>query len=285
MKMFKMNSRSAQRVVTTVALGLLLGAQTAMACTVGNWLGGSSGPGVLASGPDGPNGEPAIARYSGRCAMQTNDSSAEWVQDNSPGGINRIRARFYVLNGLDASQSAVVYRGFSTTGGTGNLFTVRLDTSGNVRLIDNATAEEVQQSSTTGWTSIEIDWSQGTGDGEISLSVNGQAPAAKTTLSNSGQALQSVRLGNLLGAGGTLNFDGYESRRTSEIGRLCEGDAIVDGERDFADINAMFVEFATGGSNPASGNPDITEDGLVDFADINEVFVLFATGQGACPNA
>lgn len=280
MKMFNINSRFGRRATATVALGLLLGAQTAMACTVTNWNGGNTG-GVVAGGPN----TGGIARYAGICSMQTPAAATAWVQDDSPGGIDRIRARFYVLNGLGAGQSAVVYRGFSSTGGTGNLFTVRLETDGTVRLIDNATAAEVQQTSSTGWTSIEIDWSQGSGDGVISLSVNGQAPDVQSTLSNSGSALQSVRVGNLTGASGTLNFDAYESRRTTEIGRLCEGDALPDGVRDFADINSIFVEFATGGSNPAAGTPDITEDGLVDFADINEVFVLFATGQGACPNA
>ena len=267
MKMSNLNSRLARRAAVTIALGLLLSAQTALACTVTNWTGGSSGAGVLASGPDGPDGNPAIARYAGVCSMQTADSSAEWVQDDSPGGIDRIRARFYVLNELDVSQSAVVYRGFSTTGGTGNLFTVRVNDDGIVRLIDNATATEVQQSSSTGWTSIEIDWSQGNGDGVISLSVNGQTPAAVSNLSNSGQALQSVRLGNLLGAGGTLNFDAYESRRTTEIGRLVVADANASGDVTGADLSVIASEIL--GNGLAIGQPDCNESGGVTGADLS----------------
>lgn len=279
MKMFNLNSRLARRATATLALGLLLGAQTAMACTVDNWNGGNSGN-VTAGGPNSGG----IARYAGICSMETPSAATAWVQDDSPGGINRIRARFYVRNGL-SSGASLVYRGFSTAGGTGPLFTVFLNSAGLVTLIDNATSTQVQQAGGTTWSSIEIDWSQGAGDGFISLSVDGQSPVGQTGLANAGAGLQSVRLGNLNSAAGVLGFDAYESRRTTEIGRLCEGDAIVDGVRDFADINAIFVEFATGGSNPAAGTPDITEDGLVDFADINEVFVLFATGQGACPNA
>lgn len=281
MKMFKLNSRLTRRVTAAVALGLLLGAQTAMACTVDNWNGGNSGN-VTAGGPNSGG----IARYAGICSMATPAGATAWVQDDSPGGISRIRARFYVLNDLAASQSAQIFRGFGSTTGATPLFTVTLNDSGQVVIRDNVDVQSVSQTSATAWTSVEIDWSQGSGDGVISLSVNGQSPVSISTLSNSaGAALQSVRLGNLNGAGGSVNFDAYESRRTTEIGRLCEGDALPDGVRDFADINSIFVEFATGGSNPAAGTPDITEDGLVDFADINEVFVLFATGQGACPNA
>lgn len=278
MKILNLNSRRAGRAIGIVAVGLLMGAQTAIACTVGNWTGNSGN--VTAGGPN----LGGIERYAGVCAMETPAGAVAWVQDDSPGGIGRIRARFYVLNGL-TSAGTVVYRGFSATNGTGPRFSVFMNPAGLVTLVDGATGVQIQQSASDPWVLIEIDWSQGSGDGFISLSVDGQTAVEQTGLSNAGSALQSVRLGNLGGAPGTLNFDAYESRRTTAIGGLCAGDAFVDGTRDFADINEIFVEFATGGSNPADGTPDITGDGFVDFADINEVFVLFATGQGACPNA
>ena len=66
MKMINLNSRLARRATATLALGLLLGAQTAMACTVDNWNGGNSGN-VTAGGPNSGG----IARYAGICSMET----------------------------------------------------------------------------------------------------------------------------------------------------------------------------------------------------------------------
>jgi len=281
MKMFEFKSRLARRAAATIALGLLLGAQTAMACTVGNWNGGTSGAGVLASGPDGPDGKPAISRYSGVCAMQAAESSSEWVQDNSPGGIERIRARFYLLNDLAAGQSAQIYRGFSSTTGSGPLFTVTMNDAGQVVLRDNTVVQNVSQSSGSKWTSVEIDWSQGSGTGVISLSVNGQSPDVLSTLNNAGSSLQSIRLGNLNGAGGALNFDAYESRRTTEIGRLCVGDADGSGERGLGDLQAIFEEFQFG--TLASGQPDADENGDVGLGDLQTVFEIFQFGTPACP--
>jgi len=254
--------------------GAIFAAQGSMACTLNNW---STSTGAVTAGDPGSG----FTRYSGFCSMES--SGQGYVQDNSPGGIDRIVARFYVFNGNTASSE--IYAGFGSTDGSDQRFSVELDSNGEVTLTDLASTESVTQVGNTDWLSVEIDWAQGAGDGVISLSVNGQAPNELDTLGNVGSLLESVQLGNINGAAGELSFDAYESRRSTAVGRLCEGDAILDGERDFADINAIFVEFATGGNNAAAGNPDITEDGLIDFADINEVFVLFATGQGACPNA
>lgn len=267
MKIFNLDSRLARGATATLALGLLLGAQNAIACTVDNWNGGNS-ENITAGGPD-----IGLARYSGLCAMETPASTAAWVQDNSPGGINRIRARLYVLNELASGQSAVIYRGFSTDTGTGPLFTVRLATDGTVRLIDNATAAEVQQTSSTNWVSVEIDWSQGSGNGTISLSINGQTPAANNALNNTGSSLQSVRLGNLLGAAGSLNFDAYESRRTTEIGRLIRGDADANGSVGGGDISAIIDEFLNG--NLAEGQPDCDENGNIGAGDISCIIQIF----------
>ena len=276
MKMINLNSRLARRATATLALGLLLGAQTAMACTVDNWNGGNSGN-VTAGGPNSGG----IARYAGICSMETPSAANAWVQDDSPGGIDRIRARFYVRNGL-SSGASLIYRGFSTTGGTGQLFTVFLNSAGSVTLIDNATGTQVQQAGNTAWSSVEIDWSQGAGDGFISLSVNGQTPAQQTGLANAGAGLQSVRLGNLNSAAGTLGFDAYESRRTTEIGRLCRGNPDADGTRDINDLQVLFTELQTLGGTPAPGTPDANEDGSVGLPDLNVIFGFIQALQGDC---
>lgn len=267
MKTMNFKTVAAQTAAAACLLGLMMAAQSAMACTVGNWSTNSGN--VDAGGPD-----TSLARYSGLCAMGAPDTAVAWVQDNSPGGINRIRARFYVLNELDSGQSAVVYRGFSDTSGGGPLFTVRLATDGTVRLIDNATATEVQQTASTNWVSVEIDWSQDSVNGTISLSVNGQAPVVNDLLSNTGSSLQAVRLGNLLGAAGSLNFDAYESRRTTAIGRLCVGDGNGDGSIGFPDVTEVFNEVSSAGVELSAGQPDVDENGSVGFPDVTQAFGL-----------
>lgn len=264
MKKLKFKMVAARTLAAGCLLGLLMAAQSAVACTVDNWSANSGN--VTAGGPD-----ISIARYSGVCASQTPDGAVAWVQDNSPGGINRIRARFYVLNGLDSGQSAVVYRGFSDTSGGSSLFTVRLATDGTVKLIDNETAQQVEQTASTPWVSIEIDWSQGSGDGTISLSVNGQGPVADNSLNNAGSALQSVRLGNLLGVAGTLNFDAYESRRTTAVGRLLVGDANNSGAVNIADASAIIAELD---GTLQIGQADCNENGFINIADASCVIAL-----------
>ncbi|MDX1626954.1 MAG: hypothetical protein R3323_10605, partial [Wenzhouxiangellaceae bacterium] len=73
----------------------ILAAPNAMACTVANW--STSSGAVVAGDPPGGDADGSIARYSGFCALQTPGGSISYVQDNNPGGIDRIVARFYVL--------------------------------------------------------------------------------------------------------------------------------------------------------------------------------------------
>ncbi len=262
----------------SVLLGAVLGAQPALACTLSNW--SSSSGSVVANNPLGNDGDPggdttSVPRYSGLCGMRATGGTG-WVQDDRPGGINRIVARFYVLNGLSGG-SANIYQGFSTTGGTGPLFTVSLNSAGQVTLTDVATGQNVSQNSATNWASVEIDFGQGAaGTGFINLSVNGQTPA-ELAVSNAGNPLQSIRLGNLNGGGtGTLGFDAYESRRTTAVGRLLRGDANGNGTVDIFD--AISVVNESGSGTLAAGQPDCNENGVVDIFDAICVVNLAAQG-------
>jgi len=267
MKMFKLNSRLTRRVAATVALGLLLGAQTAMACTVVNWNGGNSGN-VTAGGP-GNN----VSRYSGVCAMQTPSGTMAWVQDNSPGGIDRIRARFYVFSGNTAD--SIVYRGLAAGGA--EMFRVVLRGNGAATLSSNG-ATVTAPGNDDAWNSVEIDWNGPAG--EMTLSMNGNTPAV--TAFTSPGPIESVRVGNLNGAAGVMNFDAYESRRTTEIGRLCRGNPEGDGQRDIGDLQVLFTEIQSLGGTPAPGTPDANEDGSVGLADLNVIFGLIQSLQGDC---
>ena len=245
----------------TLALGALLAggmmiSQGVLACTLNNW---SDSNGAVAAGdPDNQN----IARYAGFCGMQVTGSG--WVQDNSPGGIQRIVARFYVLN--DNTGTAEIYAGYGDNAGGSERFNVTLTDSGTVRLTDTITGDFVEQTGSTNWLSVEVDWAEGAGNGVISLSVNGQTAVEDNTLSNDGTDLQSVRLGNLNGAAGAMNFDGYESRRSTSIGRLLAGDANNDNNVSIFDAIAVINE-SSGPGNLAPGNPDCNEDGSISVFD------------------
>lgn len=205
--------------------------------------------------------------------MQTPDAQTAWVQDDSPGGIERIRARFYAFSGNTAD--AVVYRGLN--GGGTEVFRVILQANGAVTL--SSGGSEVNASGNdNAWNSIEIDWNGTSGD--LTLTMNGGTP--QTTTFTSPGLLSSVRLGNLDGAAGTMNFDAYESRRTTEIGRLCRGNPDADGTRDINDLQVLFTELQTLGGTPAPGTPDANEDGSVGLPDLNVIFGFIQALQGDC---
>lgn len=251
-------------IASAVIFGAVLAAPSAMACTLGNW--SATGGSVVANNPFGDDGDPDtdstnVARYSGACGARMDGQG--FVQDDNPGGISRIVARFYVLNELGGSTA--IYEGYSATDGTGPLFTVEMDDSGLVTLTDVATGQDVSQSSSTNWASVEIDFGQDASDGFISLSVNGQPAVEEPGLSNSGDGIQSVRLGNLDGTAGALNFDAYESRRSTAVGRLLRGDANNDESVDSLDIATSVNEQS--GSNLSAGQPDCNEDGSVNSLD------------------
>lgn len=249
------------RMATAGALiaGSLFAGQAAFACTVDNW---SQNSGNVTPGDPGDG----IARYSGLCAMQAPDGTAGYVQDNNPGGINRIIARFYLL--ADNSSTAHVYRGFDS--GSTQLFNVSVGTGGNVTLSSGGDSVTSSNAVNGMWNSIEIDWNAGAD--EVSLSVNGETfQSVNVGLSG---ALDFVRLGNLNGATGTLNFDSYESRRSTFVGRLCVGDGTGDGSIGFPDVTTIFNEVSSAGVELASGQPDVDEDGSVGFPDVTQAFNL-----------
>lgn len=235
--------------------GTVLAAQSALAaCTAGNWNGGVTGT-VTPGQPD----TDLVARYSGVCAMQVPGGSVSFVQDNSPGAIDRIRARFYVL--ADNSTNAVVYRGLNSSDSP--VFGVQVATNGDVTFTSgSASAVCSGCANIGGWNSIEIDWNAA--GGQLSLTVN-EEPAATTPFS-SAQLVSSVRLGNLNGASGTMNFDAYESRRSTAVGRLMVSDANGDQAINSQDLAVMVNELL--GLGLAPGQVDCNEDAIVNSQDL-----------------
>lgn len=236
-----------------LATGAMFAANGAMACTTDNWTSASN---ALAGDPSAEG----IARYQGLCGLEVTGTG--YVEDESPNGIDRIVARFYVLN--DNTAPAKIYSGFSDNDGANEVFNVTLGDSGQVTLTDTATGASVSDTGSSNWLSVEIDWVRGA-DGSISLSVNGQAEQSTAVDNSSAAQLSSVRLGNLDGAAGTVGFDSYESRRSTAVGRLLVGDANNDGSVSVFD--AITVVNEASGGTLATGTPDCNEDGSVSTFD------------------
>ena len=274
MKQMKFNTVAARTVATCFSLGLFMAAQSAAACTLQNW----SGVSGLTDADNAGGPTDGISRYSGVCAMQTAADTEGWVEDNSPGGIDRIRARFYVL--ANNSADAVIYRGFDGDGSGNELFNLQIAADGAVSISSGSISIPIPAPGAAvdpGWNSVEIDWNSG---GEFGLIINGQS--VTTSGSSAAGSLVSVLLGNLNGATGTLNFDGYESRRATEIGRLCRADPDGDGSRTLADLDVLFSEIQSFGTIPAPGTPDGNENGIVQLPDLDVVFNFIQSLQGDC---
>ena len=278
MKKMKFNRLAGRTIAAGFVLGLFMAAQSAAACTLQNWSAAvgldetDASQGTIAPGAPNPaaSDEVLSPRYSGRCAMAA--SGQGYVEDVSPGGITRIVARFYVL--ANNSADAIVYEGLD---GTSRVFDVTVATDGTVTL--SSGSQNISTAGNAGkWNSIEIDWTSG---GDLSLIVNGGT--AETGAGAAAGTLDSVRLGNINSAAGSLNFDAYESRRSTAVGRLCEGETTGDGKRTSDDFLEIFDEVASAGGVLSSGQPDFTEDGFITNDDVLGVFDLVAGAAGACP--
>lgn len=280
MSTFRMNSlakisgRVATRTLMVAGLAVALGTGSAVACSLQNW--STTSGGIFASQPDGNGGDPAASpaskRYAGLCGSTAPGGVVSFVQDNRPGGIDRIIARFYVLN--TGATSPVVYRG-DNTGGT-ELFNVTLTGGNAVFTAGAATASAATQA---GWNSIEIDWDSAGSTG--SLIVNGGAPVVLSGAVAAG-ALANVKLGNVNGAaGGNLSFDGYEAHLSTAVGRICNCNAngSADDVVNVQDIFAVLNE--AGGGTIASGTPDCNEDSNVNVQDIFQTLAI-AGSTGTC---
>jgi len=253
---------------------LAISAGSAYACSLANWS-STSGP-IFANQPDGDSGDPVtntddVPRYAGKCGSTAPDGVTAFVQDDRPGGIDRIIARFYVLNG--GASNAVVYRGNNS--GDVELFNVTLDGSDATF---NAGAASASASTQAGWNSIEIDWDSAGGTG--SLIVNGGAPVALSGAVAAG-AVANVQLGNVNGAsGGDLSFDGYEAHLSTPVGRICNcnADGSGDNEVNVIDFSAIALDLTN--IDLASGTPDCNEDGQIDVLDASETaLIIIGTGQ------
>jgi hypothetical protein len=184
-------------------------------------------------------GAAALASTTFGAQAVVDDRAGLYVQDDSPTGETRYRARFYLdpsaydpgeatgsfrtrvfLAFADAPLKRLVQVALRRIGGQYSL-------AASVRRDDDTLADTGFAAISAAPHVVEIDWFRasrpGANDGTFELWIDGASVAALSGLDNDTRAVDFVRLGALsvkAGASGTLRFDEFESRRWSYIGPL-----------------------------------------------------------------
>jgi hypothetical protein len=268
------------KLLLSVALGAasLMAATTASACALTAWSATAGTPVA-----NQPNQSPSVGRYSGLCAMQA-DAIGDFVTDNTPANEASYNVRFYVFTGTHTGGAADIFQA-RNTGGT-NI--IRVQNSGTQLTFGmNGTATTRTASVVANrWYSVELAWeASATGSLNITLfdESNGNQVAVTpiTGVNNSSDRIDDARLGKIAGAGtGFMNFDAFDSRRTTSPGRLCRGDSNNSSTVTGADATQAILEFVNG--TLAQGQPDVNGNGNVTGGDATGIINVFIANGGAC---
>ena len=182
------------------------------------------------------SGPAAMAGTIGGLQAFVNDTNSLFVQDDSPDAESRYRARFYFdPNGFDPGESQSHFRTrilIASDGSGLRVITLVLkrqlgaySIEGRVRRNDGTRADTGFFAITDGPHFFELDWQRasapGAGDGSFTLRIDNSPVSALTLLDNDSLPVDFVRMGALsvkTGAGGTLFYDQFESRRQRLIG-------------------------------------------------------------------
>lgn len=236
-------------------------------CTVGNW---SNAVGLT----DANVGVPSASnrRYTGPCGLRVPIvSTPAYVEntDDAEGNalgesiyyarfyffINHVNTEVTVFRALDGSDSVVELEVLAADN------TLRLKLDGNP--VGEAAALRADR-----WNSAEIRWDVDANLPLATLVVNGDV-ISESPVPTPSARIRAVQLGAIAtGAqpSGSIDFDGFDSRRTSSPGRLPVGVAADGSSDEAADLMAVRTEIL--GQGFAPGQPDCDEDGQVGASDI-----------------
>ena len=268
-------------ITCLVLVGWSLAAQAQGVCTIDNW---QVNDVPAAVGLDNSNvGQPnetdadgrAFRRYAGPCGLRVPlDDEPRYVRDGSPAAESEYKVRFYVfLN--DLSGNVLLFEAVDSAGDP--LIEIWYDHANSVFAADMETdsgAENLGElPAAPGWNSIQFQWGSVTDEDGVPVEgvnaefiVNESNPI-RANLDLKDALLTEARLGNVSGAnGGYLDFDDFDSRRSSPPGRLVRGDAANTGSVNSQDLQAVRNEIL--GSAFAAGQPDCTEDGSIGAPDL-----------------
>jgi hypothetical protein len=182
-------------------------------------------------------GAAAMASTAFGAQATVDDRTGLYVQDDSPNGETRYRARFYLdPSGFDPGEASGHFRtrvllAFEDAP-LKRLVQVVLRRIGGEYSLAASVRRDDDTLADTGFAAIsaaphvvEIDWFRssrpGANDGTFELWIDGASVAVLSGLDNDTRSVEFVRLGALSvkdGAAGTLRFDEFASRRWSYIG-------------------------------------------------------------------
>lgn len=253
---------------SALAIAMAFGANAASACSVDAW---SVRNNVTAADAGEPTA--GFSRYSGRCSLRVNAAN-KFVQDNTPNNETSYRARLYFYT-ADVSGGEIDVFQAKNTGGT-NIIRITHDGSVLRFYVNTGGAAQSVTVADNRYYAIEFAWAAGTASpattGTFTATVTGAGnttPAGTVNLTNLANAADSItdaRMGVIAGTPTFNNstayfFDEFDSRRTTNPGRLCRGDA--NNDTAIGPQDRILVTNEILGTNVASGQPDANEDGAI----------------------
>ncbi len=260
-----------------LALAGLVGMNAAMAvCNFTAW--GAGTPAVaqqvgnpMPGNPTAADADGVVRRISGQCGLRAS-AAAQYVEDGTPSAEPAFIARFYVYTGVTGG-TATVFNAIADQAGTPDNV-VSVEFNGTAFNFKNRTGASggTLAAAPNKWYAVEIKWARAT----TNLDVKVQGSAASTGLTGAftgysvetpaSHGIDKVQLGFVSGtATGEVHVDAYESRRSTDIGRLCRGDATGNNILNVGDRGAVTTEVLGGAL--AAGQPDCNEDGVVNVGD------------------
>jgi hypothetical protein len=246
----------------SASVGLLTAAFSlnAGACTTDAW-DSESGNGV--------SGSPlAVARYSEFCAYSIDETA--YVQSNHASDA-RYRARFYVLDGLGTADAIDIFEAYGEDGATTALFKVSFNGSQFTFDATDAGGGSAATASVNGWNLVEFDWDSDSNTFSYWVNANASTDAATGSVKAGTGTEEAVRLGAPNGYApqtGKLNFDAFESHRTTPVGRLLAGDANGNLTVNIFDMIGVQNEILDPVTKLAIGQPDCNGNGSVNIFDM-----------------
>lgn len=251
-------------------------ATAAPSCQLTRWSSTTTSGGIGVTLVTG--GAMPVQRYAGYCGLLLT-APGNFVTDDSPNDETSFRARFYVLV-TPMGAETLVLRARNAAGA--NMLTVKFTGTAFEFATSGGVASMSAAVTANRWYSIELNWAAGKSMTATLQGAGGVAlPTIGTAASSAADRIDSVSLGWISGGtAGSVAVDGYESRRTTAIGRLCRGDANGDSVRNFADQVSLRNEVLL--MDISAGQPDCNEDGAINSGDIVCVRNLQLAEKSTC---
>ncbi len=232
--------------------------------------------------------------YQGACGLNpVNGAAPSFVEESARhaaegGGGAPYIARFFFYAGITGA-NPVVFRAYPSDAGVGTpvIQVTHNPANQNVSFAVNGSTQSTADNTATNGKWIEVTFTYNA-SGQFTANTRSVASGGFTTdlagtiapIATSAAVVESVRLGNVAGGGGTGNtsIDEYEASRqvggtpASALTPMCRGD--VDNDRDIAGPDRSAVTAAIRGTLPAARRPDCDEDGDITGADRSCVTAL-----------